>query len=310
MEGNEIYKRHRPKKLKHVVGQDRAVKMLEAMLAKGKIPHAIAFIGPSGCGKTTLARILQAELGCDPWDFHQKNCAIMDEPIGEMRKIQSQLSLMPMGGKVKVWLLDEVQSLSRAKFAQQALLEMLEDTPAHVYFMLATTDYGKIIKPVQTRCTAITLGLIQDKAMKGLLESVAEKEEITLTKDLTEKIIDVAAGSARQALVLLGQVADLPENERVDAVQSADTKKDAILICRALLAKKRWEDVAKILKDVDEEPESIRRMVLSYASTVLLGGGKMMGRAYFLITCFESPFYDSGKAGLLRACYEVSASKD
>lgn len=302
---DELYRKHRPAKLTDVLGQDDAVAMLTDFLAKDRVPHAVLFTGPSGCGKTTLARILCKRLKCADIDYREMNAANF-RGIDMVRDVQNQIGLAPMGGRTRVWVIDEAHQLT--KDAQNAFLKVLEDPPKHAYVVLCTTDPAKLIKTVISRCTEIKVSPVKDGVMEKLLAAVAEKECIlpALHDDLIPRIVEVAEGSPRKALVLLHAVMHLPKDQQVDAVQKSDTKTQSIDLCRAMIKPGiKWPEVAKLLKDLEDEPESIRRMVLGYASSVVLGGGKLAGQAAKVLSCFRDHFYDCGKAGLVLACWEV-----
>lgn len=299
----ELYKKHRPSRFKHVHGQSAAVSMLEDMVKTGKIPHAILFTGPSGTGKTTLARILKDKLQCGDRDYCEVNSADFSG-IDMVRGIRSRMTLSPISGKCRVWLIDESHKLSGD--AQTAFLKYLEDTPTHVYFMLCTTDPGKLKKEIHTRCTEIKTCNLSSTDQEKMLKGILEKEGVELGSDVLERIVEVSDGSARKALVILQQIIGLEtEEEQLEAIRSSDSKRQAIEIARALLnPKTKWPEMAAILKSVDEEPESIRHMVLSYMNNVLLGG-KQGDRAYLIITMFSGNWYDCKESGLTAACWEI-----
>lgn len=314
----ELYHKYRPTKLSQVVGQPDAIRILKGFGSK-KLPHFLLFTGPSGCGKTTIARILKGLLKCHDRDFYELNCADI-RGIDMIRDIRSRMNQAPMGGRCRIWLIDEAHRLTGD--AQNALLKMLEDTPSHVYFFMATTDPQKLLKTIKTRATEIKVKLLKDKEMAELLLDIIGKEVSGITDengddlseisdDVVDRIVDVAEGSPRKALVILNQIIGIPsENEQLDAIASSDTKAQAIELARALLnPRSTWPSVAKILKDLDDDPEQLRYMVLGYCSSVLLSGGAMAGRAFAIIEVFADNFYDSKKAGLVAACYEVVGSK-
>ena len=301
----ELYKKHRPKLFKHIIGQAAAVEALNVMISKDKVPHTLLFAGPSGCGKTSLARIMQGKLGCGDTDFTELNAAD-SRGVDTIRDIRQRMHLAPMNGKCRVWLIDECHQLT--KDAQTAFLKMLEDTPSHVYFMLATTEPNKLLPTILSRCTVVRVAALSAKAMTELVLSVCKREQQTLGSTVLEQLVEVADGSPRRALVLLHQVIEMEdEDEQLNILQSADAKRQAIEIARTLMRPNAtWKDLVPILKAVDEEPETIRRMVLGYANSVMLSaGGKVVPRAYLIVTAFRDHFYDCGKAGLAAACYEV-----
>ncbi len=307
----EYYRKYRPKILDDVVGQDGAVKTLKGLLKKKEIPHAILIHGPSGCGKTTLAGILKDELKCDDMDFHVVDCPSLKDVTDTVRDITNSLSLSSWAGKDRpvIWFLEEIQSFSRSSYAQQALLLALENPPPHVYFFLATTDPNKLVPAIRTRCTKIGVSALSSKDLKNMVQRVVEKEGLEDSEEVVDKIIEHSHGSGRESLVLLQQVSGhTGEEEQLDLISSIDTEKRAIDLARALFKREPWSKIAKLIKDNEDKPESIRNVVLSYASSVLLN--KNDPRAYMIITAFETDFFQSGRAGLTRACYEVCSRKD
>lgn len=287
-----------------MLGQPEAVQILEKKIQNGTMPHALLFAGPSGCGKTTLARILKGKLECSDLDFQEINTADF-RGIDTARDIRMAMNYAPTAGKCRIWLIDEAHRAT-ADF-QAACLKLLEDTPSHVYFMLATTEPQKLLKTIITRCTTIQVKSLSSHVLEKLIQYVSEKEGIKLTEEITDGIIAASDGSGRKALVLLGQVVELDDEEsQLNMLLSIDAEKQAISLAKALLNfRTRWEDISKIIKGIDEEPEKLRYMVLGYASSVLLKGGKLAPRAYLIVNAFESNFYDSKRAGLIRACWEV-----
>lgn len=302
---SELYKTYRPRTLKGIVGQDGAVASLQRFIEKQNIPHCILLTGPSGCGKTTIGRILKTHLDCGDADYLEINSADF-KGIDTIREIRRSVNLAPISGSTRIWLIDECHKLTND--AQNALLKMLEDTPRHVYFLLATTDPQKLLKTIHTRGSEVKLKALGVPELKRVLQRVIDKEKLTITESVLDEIADAADGSARKALVILEQVAGLTdEAEQLQAVQATALNKDAaISLARALInPRAQWSEVAPILKELKDEPEGIRYLVLGYCRSVLLGGGKLAPRAYMIIDIFSSNFYDSKHAGLAAACWEV-----
>jgi DNA polymerase III gamma/tau subunit len=307
----ELYRKYRPKKLADVVGQDSAVKIIEAKLSKKEWPHAVMFQGPSGCGKTTLARIIKTRLKCREHDFRELNCADI-RGIEAIRNIREEMPLSPLGGKCRIYLIDEAHKLTND--AQNAMLKMLEDTPDHVYFMLATSEPGKLIKAIQTRCLPIAVKAVGLKTLCELIASVIQKafapEEFP-PDDVIEKIAELADGSPRTALVLLDKIRHAENaTESMEILEKSDVNKFVIDLCRTLInPSKTWKDTQEVLKAMEEEPETIRRRVLLYVNSILLGPNtRMHGIAYLIIQCFRDHVFDCGKAGISAACWEVKQS--
>lgn len=300
----ELYRKHRPKKLDDIIGQREAVTTLQRFLDHDDVPHALLFAGPAGCGKTSLARLLRPKLGCHKADFQEMDVASSEGGIDTIRALKSRINLSSLAGKSKIYYLDEAHQLSSK--AGDGMLKMLEDTPAHVYFMLATTDPDKLKKTIRTRCTTVQVKPLGNKDMRTLLDNVLEKEGVEVPDDVLDRIVEVAGGSAREALVILNKVYRLDDEEKqLEAVFASSTQHQAIELARALLSPRaRWGDISKLLKEITDEPESLRRMVLGYCSGVLTGNGKLGSRAYFIIRCFQDHWYDCGKAGLVACCYE------
>src|SRR5262249_17562499 len=154
--------------------------------------------------------------------------------IDMVRDIQTRVSLAPISGPCRIWLIDECHKLSND--AMNAFLKLLEDTPKHCYFMLCTTDPGKLIAAIKTRCTEIAVKGLVHKAMEGLLLYVMKEEKLEFSQEVIDEIIGASDGSARKALVLLEQVMELDTDElRIEAIQNSDTKREAYEIFQALI---------------------------------------------------------------------------
>lgn len=305
MEQTEYYKKYRPKNLNEVLGQPEAVKTLQEMLNKNNVPRCLLLTGPSGCGKTSLARILKDQLGCGRGDFVELNCADT-RGIETFRNIKQLMSLRPMSGKCRIWLLDEVHRITGD--SQSAVLKMFEDTPNHVYFFLATTDPHKLLSTIRTRTTEIKLKNLTDKELDNLVNKVLTLEKQKVDEEVLRELIRCSEGSARKALVFLNQIVNLTDVDEQLSCLGQDIKTKGFDLAKKLIdSRTKWNDITPILSNLEEEPETVRYIVLGYANSVMMK--KPSKRCYLVICAFESNFYDSKKAGLTRACWEVISNE-
>jgi DNA polymerase III subunit gamma/tau len=305
----ELYKKYRPKDFGDVIGQDSTVRSLERKIETNSLPHTILLCGPPGCGKTTLGRIIRRRLKCSNWDYIEQNCA-NKRGIDTIRDIERNMNLSPMKGNVKIWLFDEAHQWSGD--AQDALLKILEDTPSHVYFLICSSDPQKLKNTIRSRCTEYAIEPFGPSSLRELIEKVCKAEKRKISGDVIDKIISNSNGSARNALVLLEKVLSFEdEEEQLEQISKATVEVAAIQIARALFDyRTKWPDMAKILKETSlEDPESIRWMILGYARTILLGGGKMSEKAFSVIQIFRDNFYDCKGSGLVACCYEILSGK-
>lgn len=309
--GEELYKKYRPRKLSELSGQHALVTELQSLGKRNAIPHAILLSGPSGAGKTTVARILQSKLKCAEVDFIEMNCADT-RGIDDIRDIQKRMWLAPIGGPCRIFYLDEVHQLVGP--AQQSFLKALEDTPSHVYFIMSTTDPGKLITAIKTRCTHFKAAALSDKHMIEAIRRVTDLENVDVSDEVVDQIVELSDGSARKALVLLHGIIGLEtEQEMLECLvgNKNDIEAFSCTLVEALLAQKKssWAAVAKMLKAMPDEPEKLRLGIVSYAGAIILNGDAKAARAYLVIRAFSDPLYSSSQGvnqALLRAsCWEV-----
>jgi len=291
--------------LDEVVGNVAVVESLRAVLSKphDEIPRAMLFHGPSGTGKTTLARIVATTLGCHEVDFKEVDAADF-RGIDTVREIRRSMHLRPLRSPYRMYLLDECHAMSRD--AQTALLKALEDTPRHVFFLLATTDPERLLPTIRSRCMEFQTRPLSPGAMLKLLTTVCEKEGKEVDREVLELIVRESMGLPRVALVMLDKVIDLDTRRALRVVERVAVEENKVVnLCRTLLRDDvTWDEVKKVLKGLeDQDPESVRRTVLNYCAAVLMSEDN--GWAYLVMSAFKEPFHSTGKAGLVMACYEV-----
>ena len=297
----ELYKKYRPKTFGEMIGQSAAVEMVSTMLDRGELPQTLLFFGPSGCGKTTLARIIAGDsrLGCSEMDIAEINSSSY-RGVDGIRELARMSELCPLG-KSRVWILDEVHKLTSD--AQHAALKMLEDTPRRTYFFLCTTNPEKLIKPIRTRCADVALPALKANDLEELLSRVAGEIGVDVSQ-VKDEMIDAAIGSARTLLVMLDRIRNVSSEKWVDIIRSGGVDSPEVIeLCRAIFNRESWKKVSKILRGIEEDPESVRWAVLGYAQAVL--SKQDNPHAYEMIRSFAEPFYETKKAGLVASCYEV-----
>jgi DNA polymerase III gamma/tau subunit len=300
-----LYHKYRPTSLEEMYGNESTLATIKADFAKEDKPHSILISGPTGTGKTTVARIIANMLDCKETDFRELDIGDL-RGIDHIRDIKRQSQYKPVHGECIVWLMDECQKMLGD--AQAALLKSLEDTPNHVYYILATTDPQKLLPTVRGRCTQYQMTQLKDSDLYKLLRNVARKEEVTIEKEIYDQIILDSQGHPRNALQILDQVISVePEQRLAVAKKTAEVTNQIVDLCRALLSKQSWKKVALILKGLkDEDPEQIRRAVFNYAGAVLLNGEN--DQAAIMQDEFFEPTFNVGWHGITYACYKIVKS--
>lgn len=302
-----LHVKYRPTTFKTFVGNKATVTSLKAVLDKGRV-RVFMFSGPAGTGKTTLGYIIKNYLGCSDKDFYEHDLAKAGG-VDVIRDIIAECRYAPIHGEHKIYLLDECHMMQQA--ASNALLKILENCPAHVRFILCTTEPGKVIKTIQTRCSKFSVSSLTPVELLDMLEYVIAKEKLNVSDRVLKELIIKSEGSAREALVKLDQIAgssdkddDVLEAIINGSINNAEAK-TAIDLCRALLYNEKWGTIAKILDKMTAEPEVVRRTLLNYMTKVAIGNRDAKGthRAIEIIRLCEKNWYDSGKAGLVKAAF-------
>ena len=218
-----LARKWRPKTFGQLVGQDHVVKALSNALTQQRLHHAYLFTGTRGVGKTTLARILAKALNCETGitatpcgtcgacteidqgrfvDLLEVDAAT-NTKVEEMRELLDQAQYMPVSGRFKVYIIDEVHMLSRSAF--NSMLKTLEEPPEHVKFILATTDPQKVPVTVLSRCLQFNLKQMPTDVIAGHLAYVLQQENIEFEASALDILARAARGSMRDSLSLLDQ---------------------------------------------------------------------------------------------------------
>lgn len=232
-----LYRRWRPQDFDALVGQQAVKTALSNALTSGRIAHAYLFSGPRGTGKTSTARILAKALNCEngptPHPCGQcLNCeritagtsmdvfeidAASNRGIEEIKSLREQLAFAPVNGRYKIYIIDEVHMLTTEAF--NALLKTLEEPPAHVIFILATTDPHRIPATIHSRCQRFDFRRVTVDEIAEHLALVAEKSGINADEDALRLIAIQAEGGMRDALSLLDQCGVMAQQVTVQTVR-------------------------------------------------------------------------------------------
>jgi len=301
-EKQPLHVKYRPKNWEEVLGNKQTLTTLQGVLKEGKIKTFLLY-GPTGCGKTTIARLIADTIGCKDIDFQEINAA-NNRGIDTIREIVGDSRFQAFASEAKVFLLDEADQITG--IAAEALLKVIEDTPPDTYFILATSKPEKLTATVKNRCSAFPVHILNNFEIRDLLVKVAGLEGITnVPTNIMQEIARKVDGCPRQALQILAQVCVLnDEQEMLSVIENySGESKNAMDLCRVLL-NKGWPEVLPVLEKVqDEDPEGVRRSVMGYMSKVILSDGDKSKRASKILTIFAEPIYNTGKPGIVLACW-------
>lgn len=234
-----LYRKWRPQTFADVVGQEHITSTLSHEVESGKVSHAYLFTGSRGTGKTTCAKILAKAANClNPVDGNPCNecsvCKGLDDGsildvieidaasnngVDNIRDLREESNYTPVHTKYRVYIIDEVHMLSIGAF--NALLKTLEEPPAHVKFILATTEVHKIPATILSRCQRFDFHRITPENIKSRLMYVAENENIIIDDDAALLIARIADGAMRDALSLLDRCSGITDHVTAEVVSNA-----------------------------------------------------------------------------------------
>jgi len=286
-----LYRKHRPSTFAEVRDQDHIVSVLEGAIAKKTIPHAILFSGTRGTGKTTLARIFAKEIGVSDVDLYEIDAA-SNRGIDDIRELREAVHTLPYESEKKVYIIDEVHMLTKEAF--NALLKTLEEPPAHVIFILATTEEEKLLDTILSRCQVFRMHSPSRTVLAQIVTDVAKKEGFTLNKDAADLIAIAADGSFRDALgvtqkVILASGDEIGEADEVATIIGAP-KGSILSDVLAGLSEKNTEKALTAVGLVVDQHGDIKlfmKLLLERMRAVMLVRN-MPGKAQELLDAFSA----------------------
>jgi len=222
-----LYRKYRPGSFAEVVGQEHVTAPLQQALRSGRIHHAYLFSGPRGCGKTSSARILARSLNCEKGPTPEP-CGVCDSCVAlapngpgsldvieidaashglvdDARDLRERAFFAPVSSQFKIYIIDEAHMISQAAF--NALLKVVEEPPPHVKFVFATTEPEKVLPTIKSRTFHYRFRLIPPAVLREFLADLCEREGIKVDPLVLPLVVRAGAGSARDALSVLDQLA-------------------------------------------------------------------------------------------------------
>lgn len=275
-----LYRKYRPKVFDDVVGQPQVTVTLKNELKSGRVNHAYLFTGTRGTGKTTCAKILSKAVNClspvdgDPccqceickgiengeiFDVIEMDAA-SNRRLDDIRDVIEKVSYTPERGSYRVFIIDEVHMLTNEAF--NALLKTLEEPPAHVIFILATTEVHKLPATIMSRCQRFDFHRIKPQAVANRIKYVAELENVTVTDEAALLIAVISDGAMRDALSLFDRCIGIASSVDADVVRRAAglAGKESLLDIVSSCVNKNTERALSTLNKLHNESKDMQKL--------------------------------------------------
>lgn len=222
--GQALYRKYRTRSFDETIGQEHVTKTLQEAIKQGRISHAYLLTGPRGVGKTSIARILAHEINDLPYTDDSTHIDIIEidaasnRRIDEIRELRDKVNIAPTSAKYKVYIIDEVHMLTKEAF--NALLKTLEEPPAHVVFILATTDAHKLPETIVSRTQRFSFKPVDKAKVIEHLRNISKTEKLNVSDEALELLAEHGEGSFRDSISLLDQATSQAGKLELGDVQS------------------------------------------------------------------------------------------
>ena len=274
MSEGALYRKYRPSNFEEVRDQDHIVTVLKGAIEKETVPHAILFSGTRGTGKTTLARIFASAIGTKDHDLYEIDAA-SNRGIDDIRELKEAVHTLPYESQYKVYIVDEVHMLTKEAF--NALLKTLEEPPAHVVFILATTEEEKLLDTILSRCQVFRFNSPSREVLQQLAIDVSKEEGFTMSKEAADLVALAADGSFRDALgiiqkVILASGDKIGDADEVATIIGAPKPQSLLNLIQALHHKEReqaMESLEAVVKD-SVDMRLFARLLLEHVRAIML----------------------------------------
>ena len=275
-----LYRTYRPSSFEEVVGQQHIVKTLRNAVKQNKTAHAYLFCGPRGTGKTTIAKLLAKAVNCEHQDIAPcgecENClaiqqgnhpdiveidAASNNGVDEVRDLIEKVKYAPLKGKFKVYIIDEVHMMSQGAF--NALLKTLEEPPAHVIFILATTEPQKVLPTIISRCQRYDFTKVSENEIVERLKFILNKEKVRCDEEALRLVAQIADGGMRDALSIMDQCIAYAQNDitaaHVNEIYGITTVTEKIQMIHWIFERQAQQLLEKI-RSLNENGADIKRL--------------------------------------------------